>query len=695
MMTAPSGGSLTGIASIDAILRLANHLPVFPCRARDEEQIVNGQPKLRKAKSPRIENGFLKATQDEGQIRAWWKRWPDALVGVPMGQTTGLIAIDYDPAKRTNDTDDWFESHADALMSGRIHGTRNAGRHYLYRVPTGQRYRSGVDLLLGGKIRRGLDLRADGGYIIWWPLHGGTAMNEAPFLPAGLMDERAFATPSHIPRPTQAPSPESWRNDRQRVVDALAYMDPVGYETWISVGMALHFATAGNDEGFDIWNGWSAGGITGNVPHNYAGLEECRYKWASFSDEGNGRVTLGTLFHEAKARGYSHQPHPPAAHVMPHPADAEPPAEAAQAEPYRRVMRWTELEQGKPADRLWRISHWLTTGPTLLAGVGGIGKTLIAQTIATALAIGKNFIDQVEESSTVLFWACEDEHDELWRRQIAICDYFGISMTELEGKLIISPRLGDENSLYTLVFGRPAWTPLRDELRDQLGDYKADTLFLDNIAQTYGANENDRHHVTSFVNGIIGLVPDRACSHVLLGHPSRGLGSEFSGSSAWENAVRMRWYMGATLPDQKQDEPAEAQDPNVRFIAKRKANYSLKDYRKLLWKDGVFVPEQQEGPISQRYSYPLRKEGAISAVLFAIRKFSEQSIRVTDGKNSPDYLPRKMRDAKLTQDYTLQELAEAMVGLRLQGRISVTKVGSYPNRTPLMGLSVHDNFAQK
>lgn len=689
MMTAPTGGPLTGIASIEAILRLAKAAPVFPCLARAKEAIVNGKPKMIRAKSPHIPEGFLKASQDEAQIRTWWKRWPDALVGVPMGQVTGLIALDYDPDKHSEATGDWLQSNTESLMAARIHGTLRGGRHYLYRVPKGQRYRTGTDLVLGGKPRTGIDLRADGGYVIWWPLHGGNVTNEqAPLLPAGLINERAFAVTSDAPRPAQVPSPESWRRDRERVMAALAYLDPVSYETWISVGMAIHFATAGNDEGFEIWNGWSAGGITGEVPHNYAGIDECRYKWASFN---GGGVTLGSLFHEAKLAGYS-QPAPAPIEEAPHPVEGELPAQTvdATAKPYRLVMRWTELEQGKPADRLWRISHWLTTGPTLLAGIGGIGKTLIAQTIATALAIGKNFIDQVEESSTVLFWACEDEHDELWRRQIAICNYFGISMKDLEGKLVIAPRLGNENSLYTLVFGRPAWTPLRDELRDQIGDYKADTLFLDNIAQTYGANENDRHHVTSFVNGLIGLVPDRPFSPVLMGHPSRGLGSEFSGSSAWENAVRMRWYMGSTLPDQKPEEGVEAQDPNVRFFAKRKTNYSLKDYRKLLWQDGVFVPERQEGPISQRYSYPLRKEGAVSAVLFAIRKFNEQGIRVTDGRNSPDYLPRKMGEAKLSQDYTPRELAEAMVGLRLQGRVSVTKVGSYENRTPQMGLSIND-----
>lgn len=695
MMVAPTGGSLTGIASLDAILRLAKHLPVFPCLSQSKEIIVNGKPKELRAKSPHIPEGFLKASQDEDQLRAWWKRWPDALVGVPTGEVTGLVAVDYDPDKHSPATGEWIETHSDTLMSARIHGTIRGGRHYLYRVAKGQRYRTGTNLFLSGAVRPGLDLRADGGYIIWWPLHGGTVTNDqAPFLPAGLIDERSFANSGDAPKPRHAPSPEAWARDRERVLDALAYLDPSNRDAWIRVGMALHLATVGNDEGFEVWHAWSAGGITGDVPHSYAGIDDCRYHWASFKDLAARPITLGSLFHEAKSRGYvPQQPPAEAGQFAPIDTIMEPTAKATSEaaspeETYRRPMQWAKLEEEKPPERTWRISHWLTTGPTLLAGIGGIGKTLVAQTIATALALGRSYIDEVDEASTVLFWACEDEHDELWRRQIAICEFFGIALKDLEGKLVIEPRLGCENTLYTLVFGRPAWTPLKDELRSQIGDYRANIVFLDNIAQTYGANENDRHHVTSFVNGIIGIGPESGFSPILMGHPSRGLNSEFSGSSAWENAVRMRWYMGASLPDQKSEEADAAADPNVRYFAKRKTNYSLKDYRKLIWTNGVFIPEKHEGSFSARYGYPLRKNGAINAVINATRKFNEQSIRVTEGKNSPDYLPRKMREAKLAQDYSQQELAEAMVGLRLQGRLMVTKVGSYGNRTPMTGLSV-------
>jgi hypothetical protein len=353
----------------------------------------------------------------------------------------------------------------------------------------------------------------------------------------------------------------------------------------------------------------------------------------------------------------------------------------------RRPLRWAELAAaGEPAPRQWRISHWLPKEPTLMAGQGGVGKSLLAQTIATALALGRSFLDEIREPSTVLMWACEDDHDELWRRQVAICKYFDVPLDTLEGRLILEPRRGLENTLYSLAFGAPVWTPLRAELASQVADYGADVLFLDNIAQTYGANENDRHQATTFVNGIIGLVS----TPVILGHPAKAAGSEFSGSTAWENAVRMRWYMGYQLPDQEPEEGA-AEDPNVRFFAKRKTNYSEKDFRKLTFENGLFVPEVK-GPgdgFADRWGGRDRAKAAEDCVLNAIETFVTQGIRVTDGKTSPDYLPKKMREGKLAGSFTPKELSGALAQLRISGRVTEGPVGGrFGNRTQKFGLVV-------
>lgn len=368
----------------------------------------------------------------------------------------------------------------------------------------------------------------------------------------------------------------------------------------------------------------------------------------------------------------------------------DPPKEVDGA---RKPMRWRELEQQKPPDRIWRLAHWLSIGPTLFAGRGGTGKSLVAQTLATAFAIAQNYLDEVSEPIKVLAWFCEDDHDELWRRQVAICDYFGIRLSDLEGKLVIEPRLGCENTLFAPVYGAPQWTPLKEELREQMNDYGADLLIADNTSHMYGCNENSRHEVTKFVNGLCGLVTQRPVSQLIMSHPAKAGDSEFSGSTAWENSVRMRWFMGAALPDQPQPED-DQQDPNVRYIAKRKTNYSVMDYRKLIFDLGVFKPENAPGDVSQRYNYTLRKEGAEVAVLSAVSKFVAQNIRVVDARNSPDSLVAKMRAAKLMQDYSPKEIGDAIAALRLAGRLIEAPVGTNANRTAKVGLKVFNILAQ-
>lgn len=383
---------------------------------------------------------------------------------------------------------------------------------------------------------------------------------------------------------------------------------------------------------------------------------------------------------------------PPVTPVAPQPAAVieEVPA-VAEPVAIRQPIQWAQLETLEPPERDWIIDHWLSDGPTLIAGPGGVGKSLLAQTIGTAIALGQNYVDAVKPAR-VLVWACEDDHNEIWRRQIPISRYFNSTLSALSERLVIEPRRGCDNTLFATAFGAPTFTELMKELAAQVEDYKADVLILDNIAQTFGGNENDRHHVTKYINGLLGLTT-RPLALLMMGHPAKSVASEFSGSTAWENAVRMRWYLGYTLPDETPKKPGEEEvvDPNIRYLAKRKSNYTTRDFRKLTYVDGVFkmdpVTAMTNG-FSARYTFQAQCDAADSCVLYAIRKFVAQGIRTTDGKTSPDYLPKKMREAKLANDFAPRELAESLVRLRLTGQVKEAPMGINSNRTPKMGLVV-------
>jgi hypothetical protein len=65
----------------DAALTLAaSGLPVFPCRVHN--------------KRPLVAHGFKDASTDGAVIRAWWRRWPIALIGAPTGIKFVVVDID-------------------------------------------------------------------------------------------------------------------------------------------------------------------------------------------------------------------------------------------------------------------------------------------------------------------------------------------------------------------------------------------------------------------------------------------------------------------------------------------------------------------------------------------------------------------------------------------------------------------------
>lgn len=348
---------------------------------------------------------------------------------------------------------------------------------------------------------------------------------------------------------------------------------------------------------------------------------------------------------------------------------------------------WDSVD-GPPPPRSWWIQDWLGMWPTLVAGSGGAGKTTLWQTIATSLATGKQFLGPQVKPVNVLMWLCEDDRMEVLRRQQYINEHFEIGYQDLS-KLHIVPRMGFDNTVMGTAHGSPKFTHKHRELKEQVNDLAIDVLVLDNIAQIFGGNENDRHHVTMFVNGVGGINTERPFTCVFLGHPGRSSDSEFSGSTAWENAVRMRWYLGPKLPDEKADKGDEDDEQtDVMFLARRKANYSNKDWRKLKRGDGgLLIPEVQEGGTT-RFDQGHRNQAAERVVLSAISRLKEIGIAVTDGTTSPDYLPAQIVAKGFAENHSRKELAGAMNRLMGQGKLLRGVIGQYANRSPRYGLTL-------
>ena len=368
-------------------------------------------------------------------------------------------------------------------------------------------------------------------------------------------------------------------------------------------------------------------------------------------------------------------------------AAAEGPAGPAGNQPQPLDFRALGRRQAPP--RKWFVPGWLG-GPTLVAGPGGSGKSSLVQHQVTLGALGRAYVGTQDVPFRSLVWNCEDEHDELWRRQERICAHEKIDMADLDGKLHIVSRYGCENALMVEMQGGLATTALFKELREQVNDLRIDVLWLDNSAHVFLGNHDDRTHVTGFVNALNGLVTGRPFAAVIMAHPGKAIGSEYSGSVAWENAVRMRWYLGSRLPDQRiEDAEDEGDRSTVRYLAKRKANYTAQDYVRFTMQDGLLVPDQAPQGIGGIVA-AIDERQAEHVCLEGFRSLKAMGLNPSDSKSSADYLPKQMLEKRLNSGYGKSELAKAMNRLMTAGTFSHGEVGKYSNRTPRMGLVLNE-----
>lgn len=357
-------------------------------------------------------------------------------------------------------------------------------------------------------------------------------------------------------------------------------------------------------------------------------------------------------------------------------------AQKATPDP-RSPLNWPQLEGKTPPDREWAMEHWLPQRhPCLLAGRGGIGKTLLAQHIATAMILQHTYVAAMPKPLKVLIWAGEDDDTELWRREIPIVQYFGATLTDLQDKLIIQSYEGCDITLAAPAFGILQVTSMLKELMEQVHDYNVDYVFLDNIARIYGGNESDRHSVTQFLAWISAAC--RPAGVCLLGHPAKGADSEYSGSTAWEGSVRARLYLGDNLPDAEPKDDDEPPDPSTRYLSRRKSNYSQNDWRRLNYMNGVLVPEQIDTNVSAGFG--VSGEFARNMIRRAVTKLKSMNIHGNASTRSAEYLPKLAKQYGLLDRLSERQFGSLMRDMMKDGELSVQTIGQYSNRTPRPGL---------
>jgi hypothetical protein len=140
---------------VHQVLLEGRALSIFPCRSD---------------KRPTSPHGFKDASAEPDEIARLWSLYYGPLIGVPTGAANDIAVIDVDPR---HGGDRWFHENHDKLPKTRTHVTQHGGWHLVYRHVPGLRTSA-------GRIAAGVDVRAGGPHIVWWPAHGGRVLCEGP-----------------------------------------------------------------------------------------------------------------------------------------------------------------------------------------------------------------------------------------------------------------------------------------------------------------------------------------------------------------------------------------------------------------------------------------------------------------------------------------------------------------------------------
>ena len=108
---------------------------------------------------PLISKWQIRATDEANQIKRWWATWPNANIGIATGRESGIFVVDVDPKNGGDET-------LAALLKKNSFPktltvkTGSGGSHVFFKCDRA------IKSSNGKKLGQGIDLKADGGYIV-------------------------------------------------------------------------------------------------------------------------------------------------------------------------------------------------------------------------------------------------------------------------------------------------------------------------------------------------------------------------------------------------------------------------------------------------------------------------------------------------------------------------------------------------
>lgn len=343
------------------------------------------------------------------------------------------------------------------------------------------------------------------------------------------------------------------------------------------------------------------------------------------------------------------------------------------------VMDLTRLS-GSPPEREF---YWGQLIPryqtTMLTGRGGIGKSLLTQQLLSAVALGEKFLGLETRKAKTLYVTAEDDSDELWRRQLPICDALGTDLPLLHGRLHLASLCGADGGTALGTFdaaGRIEPTPLWSQFEAYVLDNGIELFAFDNATDAMAGDLNDIHQVAEFVNMLTGLAVRCGGAGMILHHPNKAE-QDWLGSVAWHNKVRSRLII----------EAGATGDPDARRLSNPKSNYGPQGNEVgFRWFEGAFVCDEDLPPSALAGMAETARAAADNALFLDCLRERVRQRRAVSEKRGPTYAPTEFARMSEAKGITKDRLASAMDRLFRMGSIERVELWKGDDRKPVFGL---------
>ncbi|MEM8575535.1 MAG: AAA family ATPase [Pseudomonadota bacterium] len=291
----------------------------------------------------------------------------------------------------------------------------------------------------------------------------------------------------------------------QKLENALKLLDPdMAMRDWVRVGMALHHQYGGGDEGFRLWNDWSADGVKYDP-------KEMKTRWRSFAPDlsNTDPVTAATIIRMARDE-YAKRPTP-------------------DKVKFRLIHASDVLAKLGPIN--WLVKDFLEENTTgLVFGDPESFKSFLTLDIAFHIAAGKDWHGHPVSKGPVIYLAGEG-HGGLARRFSAWERAHNVELAELP--FYVSERAASlydaENAAevvqavgaITKRVGRPA------------------LVVIDTLARNFGAgDENSTADMNTFIKHVDDLIRAHfECTVMIVHHTGHAHKERARGAMALKGGV--------------------------------------------------------------------------------------------------------------------------------------------------------------